>query len=147
MAAKSTVFAGQLLANILNNAAISDVGDATGLRGSTAAGDLFVGLHTADPTAGGDQTASEATWTGYARVAVSRAGASWTVTGDEAENASAITFGACTSGSGTMTFFSVGTAASGAGKVLYRGALTAPLAVSAGITPQFGAGQLTITEE
>lgn len=105
-----------------------------------------MGLHTADPTPGGAQTSSEVAWSGYARVAVSRGGLGWNVVEDEAENASAITFGTCTSGSGVVTHFSVGTAASGAGKVLYRGALTAPLAVSAGITPQFSAGLLKITE-
>ena len=35
---------------------------------------LYVSLHTADPGEAGDQTTSEATYTGYARIAVVRSG-------------------------------------------------------------------------
>jgi hypothetical protein len=41
----------------------------------------------------------------------------------------------------------VGTDASGAGKVLYKGALTAPLSISAGVTPEFAIGDLDISED
>jgi len=43
--------------------------------------------------------------------------------------------------------FAIGTAASGAGKILYKGALSASLAISSGIQPQFGAGDLDGTED
>jgi hypothetical protein len=62
-------------------------------------------------------------------------------------NAATISFPAATGGSNTITHFAVGTASSGAGKVLYKGALSASLAVSSGITPQFAAGELDITED
>ena len=47
----------------------------------------------------------------------------------------------------TLTHFGVGTDASGAGKLLYSGALSASLAVSSGIQPQFAGGDLDVTED
>lgn len=143
---KGNTFENELLALIFNNSNIANIGDATGLRGSSIAGSLYVSLHTADPGEGGNQTTNEATYTGYARKAVAR-GAAWTVSGNAVENASAITFDACTAGSNTITHFAVGTDSSGSGKILYKGALSASLAVSAGITPEFAAGALDITED
>jgi hypothetical protein len=136
-----------MLLLIFNNTNMSLVGDATGLRGSTVAGSLYVSLHTADPGEAGDQTTSEATYGAYARVAVARSGAGWTVTNNLVENAADITYVQCSSGTNTITHVGVGTDSSGAGKLLYKGALTASIAVSAGIIVQFLAGSLDITEE
>jgi len=111
---------------------------------------LFVALHTADPGEAGDQTTSEATYTGYARVAVARTSGGWTISGTaptQAANAATITFGLCTVGTNVITFFSVGKITSGASEILYSGALTASLTVNPGITPSFAAGALTITED
>lgn len=147
---KGNTFETELLSHILENADIADIGDATGLRGSTTAGSLYISLHTADPGEAGNQTSSEIAYTGYARVAVSRAGASWNVSGGSATNAAEVAFGACTAGSGTATYFAVGTSSSGTGKLLYSGLITTPasgLAISAGITPRFAADQLTISED
>jgi hypothetical protein len=108
---------------------------------------LYVSLHTADPGEAGDQTTSEATYTDYARVLVSRDGAGWTVSGNEAENTAEITFPECTGGTNTITHVAVGTAASGAGQILYSGALTASIAVSNLITPRFPAGTLIMQED
>lgn len=135
-------FENELMAHVFTNADIALIGDATGLRGSTTAGSLYVALHTGTPTDTMTQTTNEATYTGYARVAVVRSGSGWTVTANAVANAAAITFGACTAGSDTLTYFSVGTSSSGTGKVLWYGALTASLAVSAGITPAFAIGEL-----
>jgi hypothetical protein len=107
---------------------------------------LYVSLHTADPGASGAQNTSEATYTGYARVSVARTTGGWTISSETISNAATITFPACTGGSETETFFGIGTASSGAGILLYSGALTSSLAVSNGITPSFAAGALTITE-
>jgi len=144
----SNAFENQLLLLIFNNTNAANVGDATGLRGSTTAGNLFIALHTADPGEAGDQTTSEATYTGYARVAVARSGAGFTVSGTaptQAANAAAVTFGACTAGSSTCTYFSVGVATSGASVIIASGVLTAQLAVTAGITPSFAIGALVVT--
>lgn len=137
-----------MLLLLFNNTNIANLGDATGVRGSTSAGSLFIALHTADPGETGSQTTSEATYVGYARVAVARSGAGFTVSGTaptQAVNAGTVTFGLCTSGSNTITHFSVGRDTSGAGEILVSGALSASLSVSAGITPSFAASALVVT--
>lgn len=108
---------------------------------------LWVALHTADPGEAGTAVTSEATFTSYARVSTARTSGGWTVANPTASNAALISFPACTGGSNTITYVSVVTTASGAGQILYSGALTTPLAVSTGITAQFAIGQLTITED
>lgn len=143
----SNSFENALLLLIFNNTNIANIGDATGLRGSSSAGSLYVGLHTADPGEAGDQTTSEATYTGYARVAVARTSGGWTVSTNSATNAATVAFGACTAGSNTITHFSIGTASSSTGVLLFSGALGANLAVSAGITPSFAASALTVTDD
>lgn len=144
---KGNTFETELLNHVLNNADIALIGDATGLRGSTTAGNLYVALHTADVGEAGAQNTTEVAYTTYARVAVARTGALWTVASGAASNAAAITFPICSSGSATATHFSVGTDSTGAGKVLYKGALTASLAISAGVTPEFAIGDLDISED
>lgn len=144
----SNAFEENILKLILQNVDLALIGDATGLRGSTVAGSLFVALHSADPGETGDQTTSEVVYTGYARVAVVRSAAGWAVstgatpTGD---NVGAVTFPLCTGGTATATHFSVGTATSGAGSRLLSGALSASLAISNGVTPSFAAGALDVT--
>jgi hypothetical protein len=144
---KSNSLENDLLLHIFQNATIALVGDATGLRGSTTAGSLYVSLHTADPGEAGDQTTNETSYTSYARVAVARNSGGWTVSGNGVENTAAVTFPKCTGGSATLTHFGVGTDSSGAGKLLYSGALNSNLAVSNNITPQINAGDLDITED
>lgn len=144
---KSNTFETSLLQLIFNNSNIANLGDATGVRGSSTAGSVYVSLHTADPGEAGTQATSEATYTSYSRVAVARSGAGWTVSGNAVSNAAAITFPACTGGTNTITHFSVGLEASGSTVVLYKGALSSSLAVSTGITPEFAIGDLDITED
>ena len=143
----SNNFETSLLQHILQNADIANIGDATGLRGSTTPGSLYVALHTADPGEAGNQSTSEANYTGYARVAVARSAGGWSVAGNVGSNAAAVGFPAATAGSNTITHFSIGTASSGAGVLLLSGALTGSLAVSAGITPSFAAGALTVNAD
>lgn len=144
---KSNTFENELLLLLFNNTDIADIGDAGGLQNSAAAGSFYVTLHTGDPGEAGTATTSEATYTGYARVAVARSGAGWTVAGNSATNAAQIAFGECSAGSDTVTYVSLTTAASGASKILYSGALTASRSISAGITPLFAASGLTVTED
>lgn len=139
-----------LLLLLFNNTDFANVGDAAGLQNSATAGSFFVALHTADPGEAGDQTTNEATYTGYARVAVARSGAGWTVSGSapaQAANAGVVTFGLDTVGSESITYFSVGLVSAGASVIVSSGVLTAPLAVSPGITPSFAVGQLVVTLE
>jgi hypothetical protein len=149
MSATNT-FESDVLKLIFQNTDAALIGDATGLRGSSAAGDLYISLHTADPGEAGSQNTNETSYTGYARISVARSGAGWTVSGSaptQVTNASAVTFGLCTVGTPTITHFGVGTDLAGAGKLLFSGALTASLAVSPGIIPQFNAGALVVTAD
>lgn len=129
------IFQGVAIANIADNAATAPLTD------------LYVSLHTGDPGEAGSQTTSEAAYTGYARVAVARTTGGWAVAANVIDNVAAIVFPLCTGGSSTVTFFGVGTDVSGAGKLLYSGALTASLAISNGITPSFAIGALDVTED
>lgn len=131
-----------LLLLLFNNTDWANVGDAAGLQNSAAAGSLHVALHSSDPGDAGNQTTNEVAYTGYGRVAVARSGAGFTVSGNQVSNAATVQFGECTAGTATATHFSVGLAASGAGDILYSGALSASRSISAGITPLFNTGAL-----
>lgn len=144
---KTNAMENGMLLLFFNNTDFAGIGDTAGLQNSATAGSLYVSLHTADPNETGTQTTSEATYTSYARVAVARNGTKWSVVGNAVTNIDAITFPACTGGTNTITHFGVGTDASGTGTLLYKGALSASLAVSTGITPEFAAGDLDITED
>lgn len=105
----------------------------------------YLALFTADPGETGS-LASEAAYTGYARVALTKS-AAWTDSGSTFTNANLVQFGACTAGTSAITHFAVVDTASGAVAQMISGALSATLNVSAGIQPQFQAGSLSITAE
>ena len=140
----TNAFETALLTLYFNNTDHANVGDAAGVQNSATAGSFYISLHTADPGETGTQTTSEATYTSYARVAVARFGAGWTVSGNNASNAAAINFPACTGGTNTITHFGIGSDVSGAGNLFFKGALSASLAVSSGITPSFAIGELDV---
>jgi hypothetical protein len=144
---KGNTFENDLLLLIFNNTAAALIGDASGLQPSATAGSLYVSLHTGDPGEAGNQTTSECAYTSYARVAVARSGAGWTVSGNTVTNAALIQFPQCTGSSETATHFAIGTASTSTGKILYKGALSASLAISSGIQPQFAGGDLDGTED
>lgn len=124
----------------------ANVGDAAGLQNSAAAGSFYIALHTADPGEAGDQTTSEIAYTSYARVAVARSGSGWTVTGNAVAVDADVTFPGGTGGSGTATHWGLGTASSGAGKLLYKGAISPTIVTGSGVTPQLTAGT-AVTED
>ena len=105
----------------------------------------YLALFSADPGETGS-LAAEATYTGYARVALTKATA-WTDGGSSFSNTNLIQFGACTAGTTAATHFAVVDTVSGAVSQMISGALSATLNVSAGIQPQFQAGSLVITAE
>ena len=144
---KGNTFENDLLLLVFNNTAAALIGDASGLQPSATAGSLYVSLHTGDPGEAGNQQTNECAYTSYARVAVARSGAGWTVSGNAVTNAALVQFPQCTGSSETATHFAIGTASSGTGKVLYKGALSASLAISSGIQPQFAGGDLDGTED
>jgi hypothetical protein len=141
---KSNTFEADLVALIFNATAIANIADNAA---SSPLTNLHVSLHTADPGEGGSQTTNECAYGSYARVAVARSGSGWTVSGNTATNAALVQFPQCTSSSETATHVAVGTASSGTGKLLYKGALSASLAISSGIQPQFAAGSLQVSED
>lgn len=134
-----------LLSLIFENANYANVGDATGLRGSTTAGVFYISLHTASPGETGSQNTTEAGYTSYARVSVARSTAGWTVASGVADNDAAVTFPAATGGSATCTDFGIGSDSTAAGNLFLFGTLSASLAVTNGITPSFAAGALDVS--
>ncbi len=143
---KVNAFETALLELIFENADLAAIGDATGLRGATTAGSFYLALFTADPTETGG-IGDEATYTGYARKAIARAGAQWTTANGATENTAAITFDPCSGGSNTITHFAICKAGSaGVTDLIYYGALDSSLAVSNGHTPEFAAGTIDVTE-
>lgn len=143
MAGKSDTFENDWLKLVFNAAAIANLADNAATGPLT---NLFVALHTADPGDAGTQSTSEATYTGYSRVPVARTSGGWTVTGNSVSPVAAISFGACTAGTNTITHFSVGVASTGATKILYAGAISPTISVSEGVTPQLTTTS-TITED
>lgn len=127
------------------NAAWANVGDAAGLQPSAAAGNFYIALHTADPGEAGNQSTSEAAFTGYARVAVARTAGGFARVGSTISNVATVQFGECTAGSATVTHWSLGLASSGAGQIVVSAALNTPRGITAGITPLFNPGTLSAT--
>lgn len=133
---KTNTWENDLLLLVFNNTNAGLIGDATGLRGAATAGSLHLSLHTADPGEAGDQTTNETSYGSYARIAVARSGSGFTVTGNSVSPAANVDFPACTSGTATITHFGIGTALTGTGKLLYKGAVSPTIAVSTGVTPR-----------
>lgn len=140
---KGNTFETDLLKLIFNATAIANIADNAASSPFT---DLYVALHTADPGEAGDQTTNECAYGSYARQAVARTSGGWTVTGNSVSPVAAINFPACTSGTETATHGSIGTAVSGAGKLLYSGTISPNISISSGVTPQIKTTS-TITED
>jgi hypothetical protein len=141
---KSNTFENDLLKLIFNGTPIANIADNAA---SSPLTNLYLALHTADPGETGLQNTNEVAYTGYARIAVVRTTSGWTVTDNSVSPAAAIEFGEMTAGTpGTATHVTVGTASSGAGKVLYRGALTPTISYNVGVVPRLRTTS-TITED
>lgn len=120
---KTTAYIGDYLNLVFKNVSGGSVAAiGSGLPVSVTAGSLYLSLHTADPGVGGSQTTSEAAYTGYARQAVAR-GAGFTVASPSVALAAQANFPACTAGSEIETHWGIGTALTGAGNLLYSGAI------------------------
>ena len=141
----TNVFENGLLSLIFENANYANVGDATGLRGSTTAGVFYVSLHTSSPGETGSQNSNETVYTNYVRVSVARSTAGWTVASGVADNDAVITFAQCGATGATLTDFGIGSDSSSTGNLFLFGTLTASLAVSNLVTPSFAAGALDTT--
>jgi hypothetical protein len=132
---------------LFNNTNIANIGDATGLRGSSAAGSLYLALHSADPGEAGNQSTNEVTYSGYARKAVARSSAGFTVSGNSVVLAADQDFTISAGGGSAATHWSVGYQSGGATKIAYKGALNNSIPCqNAGVTPRMTTGT-TITED
>lgn len=140
---KGDTFENDLLKLIFNATAIANIADNASVSALT---NLYVALHTADPGESGAQNTSEAAYSGYARVAVARNSGGFTVTGNSVSPTANVDFPESAGAGTTLTHFSIGTASSGAGKILYKGALSASIAVVAGTIPRIKTTS-TITED
>lgn len=135
-----------LLQHLFQNAAIANVGDASGLPASTGAGSSQLQLHTAaqDDTQA-DLTANAVTYTGYARPTQARSAAGWTVTNNVADNAALIQFGEMSAGGPvTAVYVSLGLLATG-DVVRMNADLNSDLVINNGVNPQFAIGSLDWT--
>lgn len=141
---KSTDTCNKVLALIFNATAWADIAENDS---SSPLANLYLSLHTADPGVGNNQTTNETAYTNYVRIAVARTTGGWDAPAAGATaNAALAQFAQCGVTGATLTHVAIGTAASGAGTVLYAGALSSSLAVANGIQPQFAAGALDVTE-
>ena len=128
------IFRGNGLSQIADNAA------------SSAITDLWVAAHTTSPGEGGQQGGNEAAYGGYSRVVTSRSSNDWSLSSGSSSGASVsptttLSWPQCSSGSATLTHFSIGlTSATTDGEILYFGTLTPSVSVSSGVTPQLTTG-------
>jgi hypothetical protein len=143
---KTNDWENDLLLLVFNNTNAANIGDATGLRGSSTAGNLFISLHTSDPGEAGNQSTNEIAYTSYARVQLARTSGNFTVTANAVAFAANVDFPAGTGGSGTATHFGIGVATSGSTKLLYKGALSPSIVCGNGVTPRINAGTV-VTED
>lgn len=130
---KGNTYENDILKLVFNGTAIANIADNAASAPLTS---LYTALHTADPGEAGAQNTTECAYTGYARVAVARTSGGFTVTGNSVSPVANIDFPLCTAGSETATHFSIGTASSGAGKILYSGTVTPNIAIANGVTPR-----------
>jgi hypothetical protein len=111
-----------------------------------AGANLYLAFYTADPGEGGTAITSETAYTNYARQTLVKSSA-WTDGGSSFTNADLIQFPQCGASGATLTHVAVVTTSSGAGQIIYSGALNSSLAVANLIQPQFAIGALTVTED
>lgn len=149
MAGKTDVFELDFLKLLFNGTPIANIADNAA---SSPITNLYLSLHTADPTdaAASGQSTNETTYTGYARAVVARTTGGWTCSTaagvTTAVPVANISFGQCTAGTATITHVGIGTASSGAGKLLFTGSLSPSIAVAVGVVPQITTAS-TITED
>ena len=138
---KSNAFEDDFLELTFNGTTIPNIADNAA---SSPSANLSIALHTADPTESGNQLSFEATYGSYARVPVARTTGGWTVSSGSVSPVADIDFPQATSGSETITHFSVGTGVSN--NMLYSGTVTPNIVVVTSIEPSLTTAT-TITED
>lgn len=122
---KSTAHLVAIQKLIYQNIAAANLGDASGLQPSATAGSYYAGLHATWAGLAGNQTTGEASYSGYARVAIARSALGFTVSaGGLVTLTSAVQFATAGVGAtGTLLFWTLGTASSGTGTLVRAGGL------------------------
>jgi hypothetical protein len=139
---KGNTFENDLVKLIFNKVSITGIATA-----ATGVANLYVSLHTADPGEAGNQTTSEVAYAPYARLSKARTTGVWAVTNNSVSPVANLDFAACTGGTtGVASHFAVGTAATGTGKILYKGAITPNISIAVGVTPRLTTAS-AITED
>jgi hypothetical protein len=137
-------FANDLLQLVFNAVNITHIADNAASAPFTT---FYIGLHTADPT-NGDQTTNEiATYSTYVREPVARTAGGWAISGQQLSPVDDIVFPVAASGdSGTVPYWSIGTAVSGTGLLLFAGTISPTIMVVQGHPPKItAASTLTLT--
>lgn len=140
--AKSNYYESSLLDLILNG-----IDFPGGVADDGTLANLYIALHSSDPGEAKSQATNEISYGGYVRKAIARNATTpkWTVPAttagtQQATLASAQDFVTATSpttGSAvTATHFSVGVASTGAGAILYHGAISPNITIYTGVTPR-----------
>ena len=140
---KSTTTSNNLLKLVFNAVAWANMADNAAASPYT---NLYLSLHSADPGVGNSQLTKEVAYTNYVRIPIARSAGGWTVATNTAVNAALAQFAQCGITGASATHVAVGTNVSGAGNVLYAGALSATLTIANLIQPQFAASALVVTE-
>jgi hypothetical protein len=138
---KSNAFETDLLELMFNATDLANLADDTV---TSPAANLTIALHTADPGEAGTQATNEATYGAYVRVNVARTSGGWTITGDSVSPVANIDFAEATSGTETITYFSIGTGT--ANYMMYYGTVTPNISVVTGVTPRLTTAS-TATED
>lgn len=151
MSKASNTFRGEFLDHLFINSAIAVIGDAAGLLGSAAPGNLYIRLCTDFSVVDKDTVGTECAYVGYVPggIGVVRSGAGFSRTGNVISNAVVEEFAPCTGGSENIKYAE-----------LWRDnvGLTEPsriawmefspvVPVSAGMTPRFAVGAIMFTLE
>jgi hypothetical protein len=140
---KSDLFESDLLKLIFNAVPIANIADNAA---SIPLTQIWIALHTADPGEAGNQSTSEAAYSGNTRVGVARTAAGWVVTGNSVSPVASIDFPEAAGAGGTISYWSAGVASGGATKILYSGTVTPNIAIAAGVTPRLKSTS-TVTED
>lgn len=140
---KGNTFENDLLKLIFNATAIANIADNAI---SSPLTNLYVSFHTSDPGEAGDQETNECSYTNYDRIAVVRTTGGWTVTDNSCSPVANIEGATAGSGPQTITHFAIGTAASGGGKILYKGTVTPNIVINSGVIPRLTTAS-TIVED
>ncbi len=133
-------FESEVMRHVFLNEAITYIGNTGGLLPSSLEGNVYIAAFTNDPGEQGS-IANEATYTGYARVAVPRNSTYWSETNGIVHNVENVNFPECTVGTETITHYAAMKESTG-DKMLYYFEADSPAPMSPGTTLQFSPNQL-----